>query len=96
MTNNVNISRSGKPNDCYGDRVELIRRAFNEISALCLKYDYDLTDEDWRVLDEARLDEATSYDELREKLKTVYLRVKRNTMRQTSKSGGTDVLVNQT
>jgi len=96
MSAQFNISRQDKDRDDYDARIELIRKAFNEISALCLKYDYDLTDEDWRVLDEARLDEAEGYDELRDRLKAVYLRVRRNAIRQTSQSSGTGVLVSPT
>lgn len=65
--------------DEYDRKVELIRRAFNEISRLCLEYDYTLSPDDWRALDEARLDEpALSYAELREQLVKVYRRIKRS------------------
>jgi hypothetical protein len=67
---------SGK--DDYDARVSLINRAFREISRLCFECDYTPTREDWRVLDEARLDDpALSYAEVRERLAMVYRRIKR-------------------
>jgi hypothetical protein len=86
--------------DDFDRRWRLINKAFNEISRICIKCQYDLTEEDWRVLDEARLDDAISYEDLRKRLKAVYLRVMRNALRkkygQTSHAGGTDVLANST
>jgi hypothetical protein len=82
--------------DDFERRWRLINKVFNDISGICIRCEYKLTDEDWRVLDEARLDDAISYEDLRKKLKAVYLRVMRNALRkkygQTSQSSGTDVL----
>jgi hypothetical protein len=72
--------------DSYDARVELISRAFNEISRLCFEHDYHLTDEDWETLDAARLDdESLSYDELRSRLAQLYLRIKRAATSQAGK-----------
>lgn len=64
--------------DDYDRKVSLIHRAFNEISRLVFDCDYTLTDEDWRALDEARLDDpALSYAEVRARLVRVYRRIQR-------------------
>lgn len=64
--------------DDYDRKVSLFHRAFNEISKLVFECDYTLTADDWRALDEARLDDpALSYAEARERLVQVYRRIKR-------------------
>lgn len=64
--------------DDYDRKVELIRRAFNEISRLAFEWNYTLTAEDWRALDEAMLDDpALSYAEVRARLIEVYKRIRR-------------------
>lgn len=69
--------RTGSAQDDYDRKVSLIHRAFNEISRLVFDCDYTLTPDDWRALDEARLDDpALSYGEVRARLVGVYKRIK--------------------
>ncbi|MEM4721545.1 MAG: hypothetical protein QXT73_05750 [Candidatus Methanomethylicaceae archaeon] len=76
-SHSVRMRKESGEND-YDRKVELIRRAFKEISRLVFKHDYTVTAEDWRALDEARLDDPTlSYDEVRARLVEVYRRIKR-------------------
>lgn len=62
----------------YERKVLLIQKAFREIAKLCFEHDYELSDEDWHVLDEARLDDPQlSYDEVHARLAGLYRRIKR-------------------
>lgn len=70
--------QTGSGQDDYDRKLSLIQRAFNEISRLVFDCDYTLTPDDWRVLDEARLDDPTlSYAEVRARLVQVYQRIRR-------------------
>lgn len=68
--------RTVSAKDDYDAKVSLISRAFNAISRLVFDCDYTLTPDDWRAIDEARLDDPRlSYAEVRARLVGVYRRV---------------------
>ncbi len=70
-------SQTTTEEDDYDAKVLLIQKAFLEISRLCFESGYTLTAEDWRALDEARLDDpALSFQELRARLAAFYKRIR--------------------